>query len=366
MAPEEVHPVVQSIFTDEDVTIMTIELAETVLLGIANALRDENAVAKELHFSSKGISSGGLSLSSHVAQAFRDSLKINTSLRKITFQYIQKSEILSTLLTGVAGSQSIEHLSFHCRPLCAQDLLSVVETFRRNPNLDTLSIDSFSSPDEAATVLANALADGSLRHLKHLLLDWCCISSKGASEIARGLKQNCNTDYVNVETLGLLNNPIGDIGALALADALSKHNNNKHKQSQLKKLELSQCGLTSAGAIALAGMLEENNRLERLILYSNRGIQKEGGDALDRAMSHNTCLVSLGMRKMENINQQRLEHSLEINRFRKKYLEQDHSNISPYLYPRIFAQVSIKPSMLFLFLQETTDMFIPYLVPDPF
>jgi hypothetical protein len=48
-----------------------------------------------------------------------------------------------------------------------------------------------------------------------------------------------------------------------------------------------------------------------------------------------------------------------FNRYRRTYLERQHADIAPYLYPLIYARVLEKPSVLFLFLQEN-----PHL-PDP-
>jgi hypothetical protein len=337
---------------------------ETYLLGIANALRDENAFIgpfrKQIYFECRESSD---LLSSHVATAFRDSLKVNTWLTRITLE-VKSSEILSTLFLGVAGSTSIKELHLYkCCSLCAQDLQNLVATLRQSTSrLESICINHTQLGDEAATVLANALADGSLRRLKILIIfDGCGITSMGAAEIARGLETNTTLEYFSIDS-------IGDEGAIALANALSGHN------KTLKKLILHDfnCSLTNVGAFALAGMLKRNNTLEYLdLLYSRRGITDEGEHALVRATAYNTSLVVLRMRNLETnsdsvVEQQRVEHSLEINRFRKEYLSHDLTVISPYLYPFVFARVSDKPSMLFLCLQENPSMLIPYLVPDPF
>jgi hypothetical protein len=101
-------------------------------------------------------------------------------------------------------------------------------------------------------------------------------------------------------------------------------------------------------------------------LLENYAVEEEGMQALLNASLRNTSLAVLEIDDFDDdglFDPDRLlmTPSLEINRFRKTYLELDRATISPYLYPRIFARVSTKPSVLFLFLQESRGMFIPHL-----
>jgi hypothetical protein len=124
------------------------------------------------------------------------------------------------------------------------------------------------------------------------------------------------------------------------------------------------CDVGDVGAIGLAGLIKKNTTIKAVDIDDNPAITDEGKQALLNAALWNTSLEVLEIDGLGAADRQRMSRALEINRFRKIYLEQDHSTISPYLYPRIFAHVSIKPSALFLFLQENREMFIPHL-PDP-
>jgi hypothetical protein len=142
---------------------------------------------------------------------------------------------------------------------------------------------------------------------------------------------------------------VDDDGAVAIANALA---NNR----SITTLRLTECIIEEEGAVALADLLKHTNAIKMLDLQGNRFSYK-GHQALVDALSVNLSVTHLRGIHVPSLHQ-------KINRFRQKYLEQDHSTISVAMYPRIFAGVSVKPSALFLLLQENREMFIPYL-PDP-
>jgi hypothetical protein len=196
------------------------------------------------------------------------------------------------------------------------------------------------------------MANGRLHGLQRLKLDQCPLISTHVEDIAQMLR--CNT---SIEELNLENTPIGDEGAIVLVDALLDNKNNA-----LTRLYLFASGIGDVGAIALAGLLKKSTTIKAVNFRENPAITDEGKQALLNASLWNTSLEVLQIKnRLDAADQQRMSLSLAINRFRKIYLEQDHSTISPYLYPRILAHVSIKPSVVFLFLQENSMMFIPHL-----
>jgi Ran GTPase-activating protein (RanGAP) involved in mRNA processing and transport len=256
MAAQEANAVSQRIFTDEAVTLDTSKVDETVVRGVAEALRDPNAVLE-------GFTIICSHLSMQCAEAVGDSLRANTSIREIRFSRINRSEILDVLLAGVGSNQSIHNLIVDscedkCNPLGAQGTVALVAAFRENASLEKLFISATQLGKEGTTVLANNLADGarSLARLKNLRLFRCDISSSEAADIARGLETN-----TALEVLKLESNPIGDEGAQALANALAQG-----KNKTLKNLYLRSCGITPAGEAPLAAMLETNDSLDSLTL----------------------------------------------------------------------------------------------------
>jgi hypothetical protein len=92
--------------------------------------------------------------------------------------------------------------------------------------------------------------------------------------------------------------------------------------------------------------------------HEYNAITIEGKIALAEGLSCNVSLCNLlyGLRMPAHDVYEEIDSAIEINRFRKKYLRQDKTTISPALYPHIFARVSQKPSALFLFLLENQKL----------
>jgi hypothetical protein len=219
-------------------------------------------------------------------------------------------------------------------------------------NLDRLELAACEfERGEFAGLMAALMPNGRLHGLQELSLWRCCeMDSTQVEEIAQMLRSN-----TSIKELYLNHSPIGDEGSILLADALSNH-------ITVTNLYLCGIGIGDGGAIALAGLLKKNATIQAVNLLANPAVTYKGRQALLKASLWNTSLEVLGIDDgLVAADRQRVSRTLEINRFRKIYLEQDHSTISSYLYPRILAQVSIKPSVFFLFLQENREMFIPHL-----
>jgi hypothetical protein len=327
---ERVHPLVQRISIDVDVTLRASEVDESVVLTVASALMKENATVEKLWLHCRN-------LSVPLAVAFRDALAVNTSLRTLTLRMIQSSEILAILLTGVANSPSIEKLALKSC-LQTQDLEILVATLAKS-SLRSLYIGEAQLGEDGASILVHGLSN----RLQSLEL-FCCsrIDSQEVIKIARALENS------TLEALHLLYTDIGDEGAQALA-----------RNTTLKSLHLLHCRIGPAGTLALVGMLKLSNRMQDFAL--DQGMTEDGKQDLVNALNYNVSLVHLYAENLGHPFQGQVDHQLGINRFRKQYLEQDSTTITPALWSYVFARVSDKPSALFLFLQESRDMFIPHL-----
>jgi hypothetical protein len=233
-------------------------------------------------------------------------------------------------------------------------------------NLERLELSGFAfETDVFAGLMAALMPNGRLHGLQELRLSHGEIDSTQVEEIAQMLRVN-----TSIKELRIVDIPIGDEGARVLADALSSN-------TTVTNLNLCICGIGNVGAIALAGLLKKNTTIKAVNLAQNPADTDEGKQALLKASLWNTSLEVLyidngfGLTDQQCIvngflsatDQQRMSRTLEINRFRNMYLEQDHATLSPNLYPHIFAGVSTKPSVFLLFLQENREMFIPHL-PD--
>jgi hypothetical protein len=285
-------------------------------------------------------------LSLRAALALQDAVRRNATLTRL--ELVRDNGHLSIIFEGVAASQSIRTLDVAaCKNISLQDIAALA-------NLETLYLSKCTFGRGVFTAFMAALMpNGRLHGLHSLGLNNCRVDNARVEVIAQMLRSNSSLKVLNLST-----NPIGDEGAILLADVFSN-------PITVTNLSLRGCGIGNVGAIALAGLLKKNTKIKAVDLRSN-AVADEGRQALLKASLWNTFLEwlyigdGLGRR-----DQRRMSRTLMINRYRKIYLEQDHhSTISPYLYPRIFANVSNKPSVLFLFLQENREMFIPHL-PEP-
>jgi hypothetical protein len=362
-AHHENHPVaevdewIQRLYTDEEfllrtpsvstsvpvsVSAVSVDEEENRVLKLAKALQDRTVVVRRLFISNYEHRHNSAGLSLHCAEAIGEALRVNSSLTCLEVDWEQAH--LSTLLEGVSASHTITALELQsCGVVRPQDLKGLVRIQR-------LSIQDAIFRNGGAAMLQTASS------LQELLLADCGLDSNGAAEVAKLLETN-----TSLQALTLTDNPIGDQGATVLAEALSSRS--RSRSSTLTSLQLDGCSIGTIGAVALAAMLEKNNRLENLNILINLDIAAKGKRALVMALNCNTSLLDMDMnlRGLDRSVQHHINHNLTMNAFRRNYVSWNGAPIAPFLYPLILWRVSEKPSLLFLFLQENRDMFIPHL-----
>ena len=171
----------------------------------------------------------------------------------------------------------------------------------RGNNLSSNSVASLSS-----------LLQQSVCQLRELYIGGCGIRGEGAVHLGTGLTNNHS-----LITLGMGDNPIGDIGAAALGDIIRDN-------TVLKTLSMNRCEITSQGFVQLAAglisnaslkmlwlsgnhcgmagakfignMLEENKTLQRLDLDRDDSLE-EGVAVIMAGLQHNTTLSELRLPK---------------------------------------------------------------------
>jgi hypothetical protein len=338
---EQVDELIRQLFTNDKVTVF--DHFRNALPRVSEVLKKDNVRVRRLLLCIDN------QLSISIAETLRDALKVNMYLEEIDFA--GPSEQLAVLLEGVAHSQNIIHLKLRSY-LRAGDTLAAAGLVRLERLYIRYSIhETEVLGNEGVVALSKALNE-SLGRLKELTLFRCGMDSHGAAAIARALRKNSTLEVLNI----FYDNCISDEGADTLAAALSSDN------TTLKELRLERCGIATPGAIALASFIRQSNSIQVLSLLRNPAISVQGIQALADACSSNVSLVRIDLDRGNPLKDSVSDQiNLNMNRFRKRYLEHDHATISPALYPHVFAQVSKKPSALFLFLQETRGMFIPHL-----
>ena len=101
--------------------------------------------------------------------------------------------------------------------------------------------------------------------LKTLVLSCCNFTSRGAEDLSRALAQNSS-----LEILDITGNSLGDEGISYVAEALKQN-------KQLKELWIGDCGVTDKGAASLASALSINNSLKMLHMGGDKGTLTEHG-----------------------------------------------------------------------------------------
>ena len=127
----------------------------------------------------------------------------------------------------------------------------------------------------------------------------------GSGILAEALEQNCTLRH-----LGLADNNIDDVGAIALSEALRKN-------KSLKYLYLFDNNIGNAGAIALAQALKINKSLRVLELSGNNKISNIGATFLMKVFKAHTSLKLLRLEENQNISSANLDDIDLINQKRR-------------------------------------------------
>jgi hypothetical protein len=329
---------VRSLFTDDDVYEYSSSNDEQRIVRVAQALSDKTVRVKRLTL----VLDSGMTQSS--AMSLRDALKVNTSLVKLEIRACRA--FLSLILEGVAENATVKELELHHCDVTANDARDLLEALRDCVSLRRLSIEyNKELGDAGASVFANALLLSRFRWLISLGLIDCGITKTGALELAKALKTNTTLREFNPSW-----NAIGDEGVSAIV----------HANQSLNKLVLRGVKLGDSGAAALGTLFRRSNCIQELDIDFNHRLTTQGRRAIVEGLGCNTSLLHLDAESFRPF-QDNVAYSIGINQFRKRYLAQYHTDISPALWSHVFGRVSGKPSALYLFLQENRGMFIPHL-----
>ena len=152
-----------------------------------------------------------------------------------------------------------------------------IETLETLLVMQPMSVDS-------CTSLASLLKHRTCQ-LKELYISICSINSDGAVQLAAALSENKSVVKVNMWR----NEDIGDVGAGAFEDMLRRN-------TVLRELNLSHCGITSQGCDRLAGGVRVNSTLQVLDLSDNR-IEEKGVDLMLISLKFNKILKKLVLSK---------------------------------------------------------------------
>ncbi|KAJ7275396.1 hypothetical protein B0H12DRAFT_257042 [Mycena haematopus] len=153
------------------------------------------------------------------------------------------------LVDAMVNSPRITNVWLKRNPLTPASIPSIIRLIVRTPNLRTLDLENVEMGDEGVARVMDEITGQDLP-LRHLYLNANGTGEKAAVKIAGYLGH----PECKMESLYLASNPIGDAGALPLAEALKSN-------TSLLRLSMASTGLTSKGVSALCTSLSTHPRI---------------------------------------------------------------------------------------------------------
>lgn len=183
---------------------------------------------------------------------------------------------LAQTCKGVRGALFPELLALLRQHQSATSILAScgISCFAQLATTTVLDLSSRGLTDDECDVLAQLIASGALASLQELHLDDNHFGPAGARAIGRAIGR---APLPSLRVLDLCDNPIGDVGICALARAIGRGS-----LPSLRALHLYGTQMRGRGLAALAASLSEAPQLEELIM-SNNPIGDKGISALAEA-----------------------------------------------------------------------------------
>jgi len=198
---------------------------------------------------------------------------------------------------SLRGNPVLEVLVLDYNPIGAEGARALAATVRSpGTNIRDLRLTRTRAGDSGVAALGAALASEHCR-LVNLEIGLNGAGDEGAMGVAKGLEEGARfleALYLTGHPSNLRNDgnpdhsgePLGDLGAVAIAQAIAERNRNKdpERRSKLRVLDLSRGEMGDAGAEAIGSMLRADAKLEVLKLQENL-VGDTGAMALARALS---------------------------------------------------------------------------------
>ena len=226
----------------------------------------------------------------------------------IYLSFLIKERLLTTL---IIENNDIEH----------KGARRLSEALKVNTSLTELDISHNNIGDEGTIALAEALGEGGNTTLTKLDISYNKIG-KGASHLAKALKENKTLMSLNIET-----NSSGDEEIKAIAEALCEGGN-----TTLTELDISYNHLGNNGLAALINTLKENKTLRKLNISSyDYSISLEKLIAVKEAIKDNSTLIYLNMIELlysfESPNESLVQIYEKIKRNEEEYKQKLINNV---------------------------------------
>ncbi|KAJ7465181.1 hypothetical protein FB451DRAFT_1488663, partial [Mycena latifolia] len=186
------------------------------------------------------------------------------------------------LVDAMVKSPRITNVWLKRNPLTPDSTANIIRLITHTPNLRTLDLQNTELGDESVARMMSAITGQDLP-LRNLYLNCNGIGRKAAAAIAGYLAHPA----CKLESLYVASNPIGDAGALPLADALKSN-------ESLLRINMCSTGLTSTGVSALCTALAAHPRIMSVDLAAANNTRVFGqryNSLADRAVPHVVALM---------------------------------------------------------------------------
>ena len=264
-------------FTCGLLAVRSKEIAEVLIISIANKLNNENVkecfpVAMDCVEESK-IESSNFHM--ELARTFGACL----ALQQVQIE--RGDDAAAAVIAAVLeANTTLTNLVFISNDVGPAGAESLAAALKRNTTLTNLVLICNNIGPAGAESLAAALKTNTT--LTNLNLSWNNLGPAGAESLAIALKTN-----TNLTSLDLSENNLGPVGAQSLASVLKTN-------TTLTNLNLSLNSLGLAGAESLATALKTNATLTNLYLFENN-LGPAGAESLAAALKTNTTLTNLDL-----------------------------------------------------------------------
>eukprot|EP00899_Mesostigma_viride_P009369 jgi/Mesvir1/18433/Mv14298-RA.4 len=230
----------------------------------------------------------GNAISKHGVAALADAFSHNATLQKLDLRgnALLGDKGAQALASGLALNTTLEQLDLSNCSISNAGALHITCALQSNHSSALTSIQlSYNRLGDAAARSLSKLVAAEDCPLRFLRLIGCEIGDVGAVALAHALTINLRCQLRELNLCN--NNDIGNLGANAFASALRVN-------PTLRLLDLGDSGIGNAGAVALAGALGHNRSLISLSLRQTM-IADEGASALSAALLVNGTLTSLDL-----------------------------------------------------------------------
>mmetsp|Transcript_2185 Transcript_2185/g.4677 ORF Transcript_2185/g.4677 Transcript_2185/m.4677 type:complete len:1037 (+) Transcript_2185:772-3882(+) len=219
---------------------------------------------------------------------------------KLTTWYVAGNRMNADGIAPIAAAleqdQKVLQLWLKRNPILPLGTRPIASMLRVNTTLQVLDLTNTGILDDGCETVMQGLLGNKKSALQYLYLDTNGITAKGVSAIVEYLTNTMNRSLVGL-SLGC--NRLGDDGLAILIKGLRRY-------KSLKRLTLSSCGISAAGAQMLADYLKEPGcELSFLDLSCMKStwavgeipnrIESKGSVALADAIRVNTCLEGLNL-----------------------------------------------------------------------